>query len=117
LPSRSPEPILNRHPEEHRPLLIGAWEKWSPAATFKIQIKTLLEVVMPSRNEHLRAQARAILERQTPVADDATLLSLQSRVDEIIAEAKRRDPSRDAEVMSTVIDEIRRAYFRHVRRR
>jgi hypothetical protein len=72
---------------------------------------------MPSRNEHLRAQARAILERQTPVADDATLLSLQSRVDEIIAEAKRRDPSRDAEVMSTVIDEIRRAYFRHVRRR
>ena len=72
---------------------------------------------MSSRSEHLRAQARAILERQTPIAADATTLSLQTNVDEIIAEAKRRDPSGNAEVMSTVIDEIRRAYFRHVRRR
>ena len=70
---------------------------------------------MPSRNE--REQARALLERQTPIADDVTLLPLQEQVDTIIAEAKRRDPSGDAEVMSTVIDEIRRGYLRHVRRR
>jgi hypothetical protein len=72
---------------------------------------------MPSRNTHLREQARAILERQAPAADDATLLSLQTHVDEIIGEAKRRDPSGNAEVMSTVIDEIRRGYLRHVLRR
>lgn len=72
---------------------------------------------MSSRNEHVRAQARAILERQTPVADDAALLSLQQEVAAIVSEAKRRDPSGTAEVMSTVIDEIARAYFRHAVRR
>ena len=70
---------------------------------------------MPSRNEHLREQARARLERETPIAEDATLLSLQEHVDAIISEAKRRDPTGYAEAMSTVIDEIRRTYFRHVR--
>jgi len=76
-----------------------------------------LEGIMPSRNEHLRDQARARLERETPIADDATLLSLQKHVDAIINEAKRRDPTSNAEAMSTVIDEIRRTYFRQVRRR
>jgi hypothetical protein len=71
---------------------------------------------MASRNEHARAQARTILERQTPISDDATLLSLREHVDAIVGEAKRRDPSGANDVMSTVIDEIARAYFRHARR-
>ena len=34
---------------------------------------------MSSRNEHVRAQARARLEQQTPIADDARLLPLRER--------------------------------------
>jgi hypothetical protein len=34
---------------------------------------------MSSQNEHVRAQARARLERQTPIADDARLLPWQQR--------------------------------------
>jgi hypothetical protein len=85
-----------------------------PAATFKIKLKSALEVFMPSRNAHLRKQARA---RQTPIADDATLLSLQEHVDTIIAEARRREPLGSAEVVSSVFDDIARAYFRHTFRR
>jgi len=90
--------------------------KWPPAATVKISSKTRPEVVMSSRNEYVRAQARARLEQQTPIADDAKLLALQEEVAAIVSEAKRRDPSREDELVSTVIDKIARAYFRHVLR-
>jgi len=72
---------------------------------------------MSSRNGYVRAQARARLEQQTPVADDARLLRLQEEVAAIVSEAKRRDPSGADEQVSTVIDKIARAYFRHVLRR
>jgi hypothetical protein len=72
---------------------------------------------MSSRNEHVRAQARAKLERQVPIADDASLLPLQAEAAAIVSEAKRRDPTGKDELVSSVIDEIARAYFRHVVRR
>jgi hypothetical protein len=71
---------------------------------------------MSSQNEHVRAQAQARLERQTPIADDARLLPLQEEVADIVREAKRRDPSGSDELVSTVIDNIARAYFRHALR-
>lgn len=72
---------------------------------------------MSSRNQHARVQARARLERDTPLADDKRLLPLQDEVAAIISEAKRRNPSANDELASTVIDEIARAYFRHAHRR
>jgi len=72
---------------------------------------------MSSRNERVRAQARARLELQTPVADDANLAPLQEEVDAIVREAKRRDSSGTDKPVSSVIDEIARAYFRHSLRR
>jgi hypothetical protein len=74
---RSPEPVINRHPEEHRPLLIGLGKTGRPAATFKIKTQNILEVVMSSRNEHTRAQAQVRLQQETPLTDDASLLPLQ----------------------------------------
>ena len=71
---------------------------------------------MSSRNEHVRTQARARLEQQTPIADDARLLPLQEEVAAIVRDAKRRDPSGTNELVSTVIDGIARAYFRHALR-
>jgi hypothetical protein len=62
-------------------------------------------------------EARARLQRQTPIADDARLLPLQEEVAGIVREAKRRDPSGTNEPVSTVIDEVARAYFRHALRR
>jgi hypothetical protein len=72
---------------------------------------------MSSRNEHTRAQARARLERETPLADDERLLPLQEEVAAIVSEAKRRDPTGSDELVSTLIDEVARAYFRHAHRR
>jgi hypothetical protein len=74
---RSPEPVINRHPEEHRPLLIGLGKTGRPAATLKIKTQNILEVVMSSRNEHTRAQAQVRLQQETPITDDASLLPLQ----------------------------------------
>jgi hypothetical protein len=71
---------------------------------------------MSSRNEHVRAQAQARLERQTPIADDARLLPLQEEVAAIVREAKRRDPSGTDQLVSTGIDKIARACFRHALR-
>jgi hypothetical protein len=71
---------------------------------------------MSSGKEHVRAQAQARLERQTPIADDARLLPLQEEVAAIVRDAKRRDPSGSDELVSTVIDKIARAYFRHALR-
>ena len=116
LPGRSPEPVINRHPEEHRPLLIGLGKTGRPAATFKIKTQNILEVVMSSRNEHVRAQAQVRLQQETPITDDASLLPLQKEAAAIVREAKRRDPSGTDDLISTVLDEVARSYFRHALR-
>jgi hypothetical protein len=113
---RSPEPVINRHPEEHRPLLIGLGKTGRPAATFKINTQNILEVVMSSRNEHARARAQVRLQQETPITDDASLLPLQEEAAAIVREAKRRDPSGTDELVSTVLDEVARSYFRHALR-
>jgi hypothetical protein len=95
--------------------LIGLGKTGRPAATFKIKLRTFLEVFMSSRNENVRAQAQARLERQTPIADDARLLPWQEEAAAIVRDAKRRDPS--GERVSTLIDDIARNYFRHALRR
>ena len=65
---------------------------------------------MPSRNELARAQAR--LQSETPISDDASLLKLQEQVADYIREAKHRDPSEPNELISTVLDDVARDYFR-----
>ena len=69
---------------------------------------------MSSRNEHVRAQVR--LQQETPITDDASLLPLQEEAAAIVREAKRRDPSETDELVSTVLDEVARGYFRHALR-
>ena len=66
---------------------------------------------MPSRNECARAQAR--LQSETPISDHANLLNLQKQVEECVREVKRRDPSEPNELVSSVVDMVARAYFRH----
>jgi hypothetical protein len=70
---------------------------------------------MPSRNESTRAHAR--LQLETPISDEATLLKLQEQVADYVREAKCRDPSEPHELVSTVVDAVARAYFRHVTRK
>jgi hypothetical protein len=72
---------------------------------------------MSSRNEHLRMQARARLERETPLADDKRLPPLREEVADIVSEAKRRNPTGSDERVSALLDEVARAYFRHALRR
>ena len=90
---------------------------WPPAATFKIELRNVREVVMSSRNEHACLQARARLERETPLADDNRLLPIQEEVAAIVSEAKRRDPTGSDELVSALLDEVARAYLRHALRR
>jgi hypothetical protein len=70
---------------------------------------------MPSRNESALALAR--LQLETPISDDANLLNLQKRVEDFVREAKHRDPSEPNELISTVLDEVARDYFRHAIRK
>ena len=70
---------------------------------------------MPLRNESARAQVR--LQLETPISDDASLHKLQEQVADYIREAKRRDPSEPNELISTVLDEVARDYFRHAIRK
>ena len=72
---------------------------------------------MSSRNERARAQAQVRLQQETPFTDDASLLPLQEEAAAIVREAKRRDPSGTDELVSTVLDEVARSYFRHARER
>jgi hypothetical protein len=69
---------------------------------------------MSSRNE--RARARARLRQETPIADDARLLPWQEEAAALVRDAKRRDPSGTDELVSTVLDEVARNYFRHALR-
>ena len=66
---------------------------------------------MPSRNESARARAR--LQLESPISNDANLLNLQKQVEDFVREAKRRDPSEPNELVSTVVDTVARDYFRH----
>jgi len=70
---------------------------------------------MPSRNESMRARER--LESETPVCDDAALLKLDEEVGEYVREAKRRDAPGSDELVSTVVDEVARNYFRYILRK
>ena len=65
---------------------------------------------MPSR-ESTRARAR--LQLETPISDDSNLLNLQEEVEDLIRQAKRRDPSEPNELVSKVLDIVARDYFRH----
>jgi hypothetical protein len=67
---------------------------------------------MPARNESTRAIAR--LQLETPISDDASLRKLQEQASEYVREAKRRaPPSEPDELVSSVVDAVARAYFRH----
>ena len=61
--------------------------------------------------------ARARLQLETPISDDANLLKLQEQVADYVREAKRRDPTEPNELISTVIDAVARDYFRHAIRK
>ena len=69
---------------------------------------------MSSRNERDRARAR--LQQEMPIADDASLLAWQGEVAAIVRDAKQKRGSGTDELPSTVIDEVARSYFRHIRR-
>jgi hypothetical protein len=70
---------------------------------------------MPSRNDG--AHARARLQLEAPVSDDASLLKLQDQAAEYVREAKRRSASEPDELLSAVIDAVARDYFRHALRK
>ena len=70
---------------------------------------------MPTRNESTRARAR--LQSETPISDDANLLKLDEEVAEYVREAKRRDALGPDELVSTVMDGIARSYFRYTLRK
>jgi hypothetical protein len=71
---------------------------------------------MSSRIECARARARARLQQETPIADDASLLAWQEEAAAIVRGAKQRLGSEFDELPSMVLDEVARSYFRHARR-
>ena len=68
---------------------------------------------MPTRNESTRARAR--LQSETPISDDANLLKLDEEVAEYVREAKRRKGP--DELVSTMVDGVARSYFRYILRK
>ena len=70
---------------------------------------------MPSRNEMLRARER--LQLAAPISDEASLSILKEDVAEFLREAKSKDAVGADELVSTVVDEIARKYFRHALQR
>jgi hypothetical protein len=70
---------------------------------------------MPSRNELIRARAR--LQLEAPISDDADLLKLQEQAVEYVRKAKRSDPKEPSELAFTVVDAVARFYFAHVIRK
>jgi len=69
---------------------------------------------MSSRSERGRARARARLQQETPIADDASLLAWKEEAAAIVRDANSRSGSN--ELSSTVLGEVARSYFRHVHR-
>jgi hypothetical protein len=70
---------------------------------------------MPSGRESARARER--LQLATPICDDASLSKLEEQAAEYIREAKRRDPLKPDELISTVVDAVARNYFQHTLRK
>ena len=90
-----------------------AWENWPPSSDLQDQkLKTFWRSSCP-HEMNTRAQAQVRLQQETPITDDASLLPLQEEAAAIVREAKRRDPSGTDELVSTVLDEVARSYFRH----
>jgi hypothetical protein len=71
---------------------------------------------MSSRSERGRARARARLQHETPIADDASLLAWQDEAAAIVRDAKHGRRLGSDELSLAVLDEVARSYFRHVRR-
>ena len=71
---------------------------------------------MTSRNERGRERARARLQQETPIADDASLLKWQDEAAAIVRDARDGRGSESEELPLRVLDEVARSYFRHVRR-
>ena len=70
---------------------------------------------MPSRNESTRARAR--LQLETPISDDANLLKLDEEAAEYVREVRRRNALGTDELVSTVVNEVARNYFRYILRK
>jgi hypothetical protein len=66
---------------------------------------------MRSRNNAALMRARRELEK-TPAANHASVFQLEEQVADFLREAKRGDPSPD-QIVSAVIDDVARCYFRH----
>jgi hypothetical protein len=62
-------------------------------------------------------RARERLELAAPMSDEASLSILKEDVAEFLREAKRKDEAGADELISKVVDEIARKYFRHALRR
>jgi len=80
--------------------------------TIKANLGRLL---MPSRNETMRARER--LQSATPIYDDESLLKLEEDVAKYLREAKRRDALQPDELVSTVLNAVAHDCFRHVLRK
>jgi hypothetical protein len=63
------------------------------------------------------ASARASLQREAPVSDEATLLVLQEQAADYIRESKRRDASEPDELASNMLHVLARDHFRHVQKK
>jgi CheY-like chemotaxis protein len=111
---RSPEPVINRHPKRTPTVIDRAWDNWPPSSDLQDQTQNIVEVVMSSRSE--RGRARARLQQETPIADDASLLAWQEEAAAIVRDAKHGRRSGSDELPLTVLDEVARSYFRHVHR-
>jgi len=70
---------------------------------------------MPSRNESMRARER--LESATPFSDDANLLKFDEEAAEYVREVRRRNALGTDELVSMVVDEVARNYFRYILRK
>jgi hypothetical protein len=70
---------------------------------------------MPSREETARTRARACLQQETPIADDASLLAWKKEAAAIVRDAKLGRRSGSDELALGVL-EVARSYFRYVRR-
>jgi hypothetical protein len=75
-----------------------------------------LEVIMSTRSERGRARARARLQQETPIADDASLLAWKEEAVAIVRDATRGRRSGSDELALTVLEKVARSYFRHVHR-
>jgi hypothetical protein len=89
-----------------------AWETGRNDLQDQTIKNNLGRLLMPSRNELMRARER--LQSAIPICDDASLLKLDEEVAEYVREAKRREAD---ELVSTLADTVARNYFRHVIRK